>query len=485
MAKYTVWVGTDTLLYLPVYALADLGVLARVAEAIMPGESVSIEILPSPTPGDVGAIKHMLHEANNSDSAKLHVAVCDPVAAVEADPEVRSAMLLGAFIKQPSFWVIGRSPQSGVKGVDHRHVFYNDSFETGHFIGRHLSEGADQEHRKTCAMGEEFRYLQMTERYPGEVRVLTADIFGLVSAQRNDPSIEVLDTLMRHADFQDFLTVGIVTHQKYAKINAPAVSLLLEAIRSACVLLRTAERPAAALIYQLLKHGRESAPALAIVGKNDEELEEISALIAKRLFKDGVYSDTLGVSFHEWKGAVEARALRKQRRIQYEGVFHRLYNPSLANEFTGTWLVRAFQDYGRFVKGVRLLKYGSGFALGSALFSHIVIYILYNSATAASPATTRLKAAVLTSLLFASLATLWVSYIFLRDRVTLFWRFRRWFWNMSPAVVAALTVFLLGVSLALVGVFTPLDLSSGDVVLAVVPALVPALIWVMRQLRHA
>jgi hypothetical protein len=412
--SFKVWLAADTPLYLPIYALADLGVLARVATTVGFKSEVKIEIKPSPKGGDKGAIEHMLAEAARADDSVIHLAIGDPTAACMIENGARDLALLGAFIKRPSFWLIGREPPPNVKQVDHRYIYYKDRYATGSFLGRQIAHEHGAEDVDQVEMGDEFDPLFKSEETCGRLRVLTADIVGIATAQERDPSIKVIESLGTWERYESFVTVGILTHADHLKNQKAHISLFLEAVRSACVLLRTAEKPAAALIKELIERGDESREAVIDIAKlQPVEAEVIAPKIAARLFEDKVYSNTLAISPSDWKGAVDARFADQRKRTSAEALFLNIYKPNLADTFTAEWLTQTFRDYGRFVQGIRVMKYS---ALG-AMFTMIVSQILLRAAYVSDSPNWLSKSTpqymYLTSLFIAIMSITWLVFAFI------------------------------------------------------------------------
>jgi hypothetical protein len=487
MITYKVWLAAETLLYLPIYALGDLGILARVANTAGLGDDIALEILPAPEPGDTEALRHMLAQAAKAPSSEVHIAIADPVAAVMADRKGKEVLLLGAFLKRPPFWVAGRDVPAGYGEIEHRYIYYRDGFETGQFLGQQLSAELDASHKRTCAMGEEFEiYLGETEDIPGRVQVISADLSGLIACLERDPTVKI----QRHLapDYRDFLTTGILTHRQYEASQARALAVFLEAVRSSCVLLRTAEKPAAALIHQLLETGAELRPAVTELD-NGERLDNavLAKKIATRIFEDSVYSDTLEVEFSEWRAVINSRRWKDKRSALR--AFGRIYEPRASRALTGDWLIRTFSDYGRFVKQGRALKGGLIGCLVALVLSQVV---LRGFETAAGDEHSKLLLyASISSAFVATTALLWGVVALLRHRTRAFFGLQMMFLideNAAHAVVFALAgiVATLPVYWVTTSIFGD-DLDWGALVLFVVPTtigLISAAVTLVRK-RHA
>ncbi|HEY3949195.1 hypothetical protein [Phenylobacterium sp.] len=407
MLTFKVWLATDTLLYLPIYALADLGILARVAPTAGLGTEVAIEIRTAPGEGDRAAISHMLKQSEAASESEIHIAVCDPLAAWHVDKSGKSAVLMGAFIKRPTFWVLGRDVSAGHENIDHKWVYYEEKFVTGNYLGKILAAELDEPFRQRCSMGDEFKYFQEAEAVPGTLRVLTADIHGMVLCQQADPSVHVKDKLMDDPRFSHFLTTGILTHRRHYKQQAKAMSVFMEAVRSSCVLLRTAEQPAAALIRQLLERGSETKPALDDDVTAKISKETIANRVAARLFDDRVYSESLDVEFQDWANAVHAGSWKDKKAAQK--LFYKIYEPREANRLTGEWLIKSFKDYGRFVREARALRGGVAAALAALATSQIALSMMEREVPAHKGPLGATTWVYLLSVMLAAGALCWVT----------------------------------------------------------------------------
>jgi hypothetical protein len=367
MPSFKVWLAADTLLYMPVYALADLGILGRVATAAGMG-GVSIDIRISPTRGDRATIEHMLRQAEaTSPGGDIHIAIADPIRAIQADPAARSVSLLGALIKRPPFWEVGRHPPHEDDVKSHYYVYYNDAMATGNFLGRRAAAHADDEDRDTCKFGEEFERLD-GETKTGRTRIITADIRAMVEAMRRDRKIAILRSFSREADLQHFVTTGILTHRKYAADQGKALALFVEALRSACILLRTAEVPTATLVEQIMRREAIKRPSVAGPSTADD-LTEIAKDITAQIFLEEIYADSLSVSHAEWEGALKPRGYSSEERRKASAFFFKIYDPHPSRDMTEDWLMRAIKDYGRFVREARRLR-------GASLLSVISVVVL-------------------------------------------------------------------------------------------------------------
>jgi hypothetical protein len=414
MPTFKVWLAADTPLYLPIYALADLGVLARVATTVGFKTEVKIEIQPPPKRGDRAAIEHMLRQAEQAEESVIHLAIGDPTAACLVDNGARDVALLGAFIKRPSFWLIGRHGADNVRELEHKFVYYTDKFATGSFLGKQLVDDHGAEDIAQVEMGCEFGPLFEPEETLGRLRVLTADIVGVETAHEKDASIDVIESLGTLDRYENFVTVGIMTHAAQLKHQKAHVSLFLEAVRSACVLLRTAEKPAAALVRELIERGNESRQAVTeIDGGTTVDPGIIAPRIARRLFEDRVYSNTLAISPSDWKGAVDARFTKPAARAKAEALFLSIYKPNIADTFTAEWLSQTFRDYGRFVQGVRVLKYSTFGALFAMVMSQILLRFAYVSDTPNWLTKSTPQSLYLSSLFIALVSATWLIFAFI------------------------------------------------------------------------
>jgi hypothetical protein len=443
MQRLCVWLPTDTLLYLPVYALADLGILARVARAAQLRQELSLEIMPAPLPGDDNAIKHMLAEAAKADNTAIHIAIADPVAAFLADPAGASVVLLGAFLTHPPFWVLGRDVPPELGNPTHKYVYYDERFATGNFFGRRITAKLDTSSRIPCPMGEEFKYFQQPESFVGQFRVITADITGMVGCMAADPSIKIKEHLVK--EYPHFLTTGVLAARPQLKTFGPEIAAFLEAVRSACALFRTAEKPAAALIRQLIERGTEVKPALegeAAAATIDPET--LAGLVAARLFEDNVYSDTLDVEFADWVGAIKARDWGHERGATR--LFYKIYEPRLASALTPRWLISTFQDYGRFVQQASLLRssvVGTSVAL---IFSQILL-MLFRDRTGDASLPRALVALSISSAVLAGGAIVWATLALLSEKRRLLLPIQRLASldeNATRGIVAGIITLILG-----------------------------------------
>jgi hypothetical protein len=373
MPTFKVWLAADTLLYLPIYALADLGILERVAKAAgIDGASISVQ--PSPTRGDKACIDHMIMKAEGEPPiGDIHLAVCDPIRTLQSDQEGNAVSLIGAFIKKPPFWEVGRHPANEGEIKFHKYVYYDETMATGNFLGRRVAADCEDEHRVTCKLGEEFRILRREEQ-PGQTRVVTADIRGMVEAMQEDPQLGIFRRFSRDSDIGDFVTTGVLTHKRYGKEYAQALSLFMEALRSSCILLRTAERPTASLIEQImiresLARRGEVASTVEIIASSNKAIASTAVLIAKQIFSDDIYADSLSVSHSEWAGALKPRGYDNDKRRRFSALFFKIYDPHPSKDLTAEWLMKAIKDYGRFAEDARRLR-------GASIASVISIAIL-------------------------------------------------------------------------------------------------------------
>jgi hypothetical protein len=489
MITFKVWLATETLLYLPIYALGDMGILARVASTAELGD-VTLEIKPAPGEGDVAAIEHMLEQAASAPSSEVHIAIADAVAGYSADKKGKNVLLLGAFLKRPPFWVAGRDVPKSHGEIAHRYIYYTEKYDTGHYLGQQLSADLGPRHKITCAMGEEFeRYLEEPEDIPGRLRIITADLSGLIACKERDPSVHIQSCLAE--DYCDFLTTGILTSRKHERDHARALAVFLEAVRSSCVLLRTAEKPAAALIQQLIQNGKELGPALAELPDDGRlDAEALSQKIAAQIFVDHVYSDTLEVEFAEWRGTVNSRHWKDKRDALR--AFGRIYEPRPSRALTGDWLIRTFQDYGRFVQQVRILKGGLVASLVALAASQTLLRV-FEQATATQQAVPHaVQYMSFTSALFAVLAVAWGLVALLRHRTRTLLKLQILLQTDAPTTIGLVSVILsimLTPPIYLAGMklfHFPVDVS--DVILWGVPAsigLMSAVFLTWWVARHA
>jgi hypothetical protein len=491
MPTFKVWLATDTLLYLPVYALADFGIAARVAGAAELTGEVRIEIMPAPLKGDRGTIEHMLRMAEEHPD-EIHIAIADPVAVFRADPKGAQTILLGAFLKRPPFWVVGRDlPSKDIK-VPHRYVYYDQSFTTGNILGQQISTDAPEDHVAWCKMGEEFSFFDQPEEIVGELRVVTADLWGLVAAQARDPSIRIQRRLMLEDEFQDFLTTGILSSRLHQDRQADGLAIFMEAIRSSCVLLRTAEQPAAALIRQLIERGIEFKPALTGVARPTLEPGTAATEIAARLFQDGVYSDTLAVEFAEWRGAIHARSWRSEEKKAATSIFYRIYEPRHATYLTAEWLVRTFRDYGRFVEEARILKGGVAGGLAALLVSQLLMWGFERQATLHGDSSRALESLAIGSAVLALGAVIWAVLGLLMNWTRLLRPIQRLLSmdeNATRAIVTGITAVLISAALLFVATSVfHVPIAPDAVILHLTPlgvGIAAALLQIWRSQRHA
>lgn len=410
MPTFKVWLAADTPLYLPIYALADLGVLARVAATVGFTTETRIEIQPAPAGGDRSTIEHMLQQAERAEESVIHIAIGDPTAACLIEGADKKLALLGAFIKRPSFWLIGR-PNDTIKENAHHYVYYTDRFQTGSFLGRQVVDEAGGDDVTQVSMGKEFELLFEPEDIVGRLRVLTADIVGVATVQEKDPSIQVIESLGTLDRYENFVTVGIMTHNHNLKNYKQQVALFLEAVRSACVLLRTAEKPAAALVRELIERGFESRQAVTEIEDAPAVASDaIAPKIARMLFEDRVYSNTLAVTPSDWKGAVDARFTQPKARLKAEALFLSIYRPNVADTFTAEWLSKTFRDYGRFVQGIRVLKYSIWAALFTMVLSQVLLKLAYESEAPNWLSKATPQTLYLTSLVTALVSATWLVF---------------------------------------------------------------------------
>lgn len=249
--RIRVWLAAEAFLYLPIYAVQEFGILQRIA-AVQGNSQIFVDVQPSPLRGDEGCIEHMLAEGVNDKSGRgdIHIAVCDPVEALHVDPNAKRISLLGAFIKNPPFWLLSRQegeiPNLEVPNGS-EFISYNEKFSTGNFLGGETYEslGLDIKDVKFVDFGDEVDHLfdePLTDRF-----VLTADIMGMARAINSDPGIRINQTLSTVDQYQSFVTTGLITDRKYILAQREAIGLFLGAVKIACLMLATSEQPTAAL----------------------------------------------------------------------------------------------------------------------------------------------------------------------------------------------------------------------------------------------
>jgi hypothetical protein len=389
MATFHVWVATPTFLYLPVYALERLGILDQVFKTVS-GHDAKIIVRVSPQRGDDNCIKHMLHCASNGAKVDdiINVAIGDPYAAIDVDPAGKDARLLGAFLKAPTFWVIGR--EKGLSPNDLTLLCYDDSFKTSHAIAKRF-KGAYGTVEAKSKPGEEIDQLfdrPEEQAKPGSLRVLTSDIIGVELACMRSPDVEVIKRMS--ADYKDFVTTGVLTHANVLKTRAHEIALFMEALRAACMLLKTAPQATATLVQRLSRE-KEFAEELKLgkmIPAATELSDEQSLKIANRIFAEGLYDDSLLISHAEWRGRVDLEVLPRSERREADAYFYRVYRKAPAIRHLEAWIEKAMVDYARFAREAkerRLLLVGMVFALITMFAGwRITEYIAQGQAPAAS-----------------------------------------------------------------------------------------------------
>lgn len=363
MAKVIVWVAADAFLYLPIYALRDLGVLERVSTAL--GSKIEIEIKrPETGSGDFKAISRMLAAAREdmAQSEIIHVAIGDPFAALKKPNEFKDLRLVGAFIKKPPFWILGR--ESKLKDEDIRVVCYGPDLVTGYHFGEQYHEQINSDHKLILSnLGKEIDYLfdpnlgETSTQNPGTHRVVTADIIGVCRATFKDPTVKVLSKLAETN--KNFVTTGITTFnykiasdkKKEPQNQYEILSVFLEALRTSCILIDTAVEPTAQLILKLAA-SPEFKEQLDLGLLSGEPLTRKEAIgIATKIIDERLYESTLSFGTVDWENTIAAHKISDKAKMKKARLFYASsYDIRPATKKIELWMKFALEPYYYYVK---------------------------------------------------------------------------------------------------------------------------------------
>lgn len=357
--KYVVWVATDAFLYLPIYAMKDLGVLTRISSGLnQPGGEPEIEIRqPTSGEGDAAAIAEMILHAKG-DAANpdiVHLAVADPLMVVEQDGsgtgETPDCRVLGGFVKRPPFYVLGRVGLVATQQM--RVVAYPSRLATGSFLGTIIKDKlGSQKNVLEKSFGKEvdelFENAEEAE-HPGTLRVVSADILGITIAMDRDPTIRIFERFNNEEDFEKFVTTGVLTwNYSSGTSQYEALTVFMQALRSATTLLQTADAPTAYMVQALSKMPQfQEQVRVATGNKSAMGLTLNQAkLVAKRLFDDKIYECPLALEKNEWDNTINKRAWNNpERQKSARTLFHKVNWSEPGTSKMKDWLRLSYPEY--------------------------------------------------------------------------------------------------------------------------------------------
>ena len=293
--------AADAFLYLPTYVAEEYGIFETL---LKPLGITKVEFSTS-NGGDIGAIKEMLSENNNSNDS-ISIAIGDPTAFLSKrlkNMEIDQVSVIGAIINKLPFWAVNHTDRVFDSIFEFGKKFstvihYKENLITGYYLGSKVKNSSKISDYEAVGFGEEIPALTKHNTKIGSKAVaITADIVSLVKGLSN-----ATDTLIINYRFSkegNFITTGVITSKKCCDNSPNQLNKIIEAIQKSISILYSSEK-----IGEKICTAVSQKPQFNSVPLSSIEILKIIELINEEKF----YPADLNITKDSWNQAVKALA---------------------------------------------------------------------------------------------------------------------------------------------------------------------------------